>query len=781
MDIKWVVRSLGRSRAFSATVIVTLAIGMAVTAGMGTVVRALLHTEPNVSEPARLVVIKPTLDGRILTESALDDEAVAVVVAAAPAGIGPIAGFGFALVSVEAGGRAAVVKGEAVFGPYFDLLGIQPVAGRLLAAADEHEPHLVIGERLWRRWFNGATDTVGRAAVVNGRPFTIVGIVPEGFQGLHGGHVLGNDVWLPRGVMTTLTDSDVSAHTFGRLKLGETRERVDHALRALLVSPGESSRVRGVAAVPFSERFSTSPVAMTSVGVIALLCAALVLLACGGNLVSLFLARTLERQKELSIRLMLGANEGQLRRLLAIEVLILVSAATLVGGLLGTWGTRLLTMVSIPIGTGLAIQVKPLADMYVIAVLAASAAAVALVLIAVVSRRLSHMESIFHHAVNPRRRLFVMSVQTVSSAAILTVAVLLLQGAIEQVSSTMSPEADRTLVGWLDHRVQGTTRDRVPVINAAILEAAGSLPGLDGFAMSSDVPGERRGRPQRVRLDNGREGTGMAFGVSAGFFSAFGYAVQRGQTGVLSATANTVVINDAAATEWFGEAEPVGQRLALMDAGAADAVTVAAVVTRAAGPGGQRPEIYLPLESDRFGGRIAVSVVTRRSTTEVTDELRATVARAGHSVSLHEVRSLRDELSGVSAQTLQIGGSIAALLAAAVCLVTVVGVSGGVAFAAGRRRRDVAIRLALGAPAPAIYTLFGRDYIARLAGSAVVGTLLGLALTRALSPHVSGVPTAGTPVVLVPVLLCVVCGLACILPIRSLLSRLDVSTAFRPD
>ncbi len=342
LDIRYALRMLRKSPGFMVVVLVTLMLGIGANVVVFGVLNAVLLQPLKVSEPQTLYQLrhKPWMSFRLLTTSypAFEDFRQRNTTFS---GVAAINGYSQAALIW----RNAVLKvhGDEVSGNYFDLLGVQPEAGRFFHAADEHgpgsAPYVVLSDGLWRSAFQTDRGVVGTVVELNNHPFTVVGIAPAGFHGTE--RFVWPDYWIPILNEEQVEGSDylgrrksVAVTVVGRLKPGVTPLEATENLNAVsaelakeypttddglplrLIHPGlygdESEVIRGF---------------FSSVTVLALL----VLGAACANLASLFAARAADRSRELALRAALGSSRWRLARQLLTEALLL----SLLGGAAG--------------------------------------------------------------------------------------------------------------------------------------------------------------------------------------------------------------------------------------------------------------------------------------------------------------------------------------------------------------------------------------------------------------------------------------------------------------
>jgi predicted permease len=356
-DVRVALRSLWKTPGFTVAAIVTLALGLGLTSAVMSVAYALFLRPLPVEDAARLAFVDQTRMDRPVTSGFAfsypdylhyRDHTRAFSELAAHYSTSPM--------SVVTPGGPVSVSGAVVTANYFSVLRLTPRAGRFFSAGEDRvpgrDPVAVLGHDFWRTRFAEDPRVLGSTVRINGTAFTVVGIAPEHFHGIHAGFE-PNAVWIPTAMFDVgyrycdgFSPACALVNLVGRLA-GDTTIDVAQAELAGLQRQLEAANperlkghgvlVRPALGIRIREQATNAPI-------VALLAVAagLVLLAASANVAGLQLARGLRRRKEIAIRLAIGASRGRLIRLLLVESVMLATAGGVAGLLIARWATAVL-------------------------------------------------------------------------------------------------------------------------------------------------------------------------------------------------------------------------------------------------------------------------------------------------------------------------------------------------------------------------------------------------------------------------------------------------------
>jgi predicted permease len=338
-DLRYAIRTLRRTPGFTAAAVLTLALGIGATTALFSVVEGVLLRSLPFPQPERLVQLWQLTDkgGRSQFSGPNYDD-----IAAQSRSFQALAQFAGGLVAVTGGSEPARVGAMEVSGDFFGILGVQPLLGRAFAPEEQQPggvPADLISHGYWQRYLSGAPDFAGKVLRFNDAVYTVVGVLPPSFD-----FPAGTDLWIPRELSGRY--SSRTGHNWrvvGRLEDGvsleQARQEVSAIARRLKVEYGSDTWMEDATVVGLRDQLvgRARPALLVLLGA-----AAFLLLIASANVTNLLLARAAARQRELTLRLALGASRWRVVSQFLAEALALSLAGGAIGVLLATWGVRLL-------------------------------------------------------------------------------------------------------------------------------------------------------------------------------------------------------------------------------------------------------------------------------------------------------------------------------------------------------------------------------------------------------------------------------------------------------
>jgi predicted permease len=805
-DVRLAARSWRRSPGLAAAAVVTLGLALgANTALFGLFDAVLLRPLPGVGHAGRLVnVHRRMADGTSFLGFSHPDYLDLRQRTRALDGLAAFNGRGASLGDGQ--GAPELVGIQLVSGNYFAVLGVRPLQGRVLSDADDGAPGAspvaVISHALWQRRFGGDPSVVGRTVRLNGYPFTVVGVGPEGFSG----HFIGFpfEVWVPLAMAARAApgedlgwrDSDW-LELVGRLAPGRTLAQAQADLAAAMATlaaehpdrhKGATADVRRTTGVDDSLRSAVVSfvAALQAVGVVVLVIACV-------NLAGVLLARAAARTREVAVRRALGASRGALVRQLTAETAMLLVAGAAVGITLGGWSADLLHAfqpgLSLPLRIDLGLDRRVLA--FTLVMTAAAGAIFGLVPAWQASGIdvLPALRDGANRGGTPRARLRqVLVVGQVALSTVLLVAAGLFVRTLQR-ARVVDPgfAVEGVSTARLDLSLLARDEAHGRAFYDQLLERLAAEPGTRAASLATWLPLRSLAPPTtaiQAQTDPPLPPAGLNVlytTVTPAYFDTLRIPVVAGrafQATDAPMTQPVVLVNQALARRLWPQADAIGRRIhyATMDrvvVGVVGDTKVRRLTEEAP------PQLYLPL-AQSYSPRMRVLLRTEGDPGLAAAAIRREATALERDLPVIDPAPLRDAIA-FALFPQRMAGAISTALGAIGLGLAMTGLYGLVAWSAGRRTREMGVRLALGATRREVTRLvLGQGLRMSLAGVALgaVGAAALAPALRALLPGVS--PTDPATFACVAALMTAVALLASYLPARRA-GRVDPIGALRHE
>jgi putative ABC transport system permease protein len=810
-DLRYAIRTLLRAPAFTATAALTLALGIGANTVMFSVVDAVLLRPLPFRDPDRLMlIVSLNTHGNVgqIRASALDFADWR----SRSTSFDGMAGYGGTGFIFTGDGEPEQVIGGLVTADFFNVLGVNPLAGRTFASdafTPGHDQEIVLGHSLWQRRFAGDRSAIGRTVTANGKPYTIVGVMPPGFDHPNKRYQL----WSPLPFPATADSPPVNRNShylqvISRLKPGVPQERAQAEMstiaRALAAQYPDSDESLDARVLPLGEQ--TVKGVRTALLVLLGAVGFVVLIACT-NVTSLLLARATGRQREVAIRAALGAGRFRLIRQFLTETIVLYALGAAGALVLAAWGLELLVSVSagdIPRLSSASIDTRVLGVTLLVSLVTAIVFGLAPAFQAARSDVSDALKTGGRTTGPGDGR------QTLRAALVvaeLALSVVLLVGAGLAMRSfvrlvTVDPGFrvdDQLTFAVVMQRARYPDAQHMTAFAQRLIDQLAASPGVQHVGATTHLPfsGQNMENSFGVEGLNTPPGAeqpiaGMR-GVTADYFTALGVPLRAGRVFTAADRRDSppvAIVNAGFARRYWPGQSAVGKRLKEGSASSPEPWrTVVGVVAdiRHNGPGEDaRPEVDLPyaqLDPDLMttwfrGAAFVVSGALPSSA--LAPAVRAQVHAIDPAMPLNEVQAMTALASDAVAQPRFRTALLGAFAALALALATV-GVFGVLSYFVTQRTQEIGIRIALGAqPADVVRMVVSRGIGLAAAGIAI-GLLAAIPLTRSMQTLLFEVQPTDVPTfVVVGVVLTVVSAAASYLPARRA-TRVDPITALRME
>jgi predicted permease len=822
-DLRYAWRMTWRRPGFTAVAVLTLALGIGANSAIFSLVDVVLLRTLPVERPERLVLIEQdmTLGGtqnvsRPMFEQLREEHAVFSGVFAAQDGLSVLrVGSAAAADAADAVPKRVLnidASVQAVSGEYFQVLGAPALMGRTLTPADDRTPGAhpvaVVSHAFWTRRLTADPGIVGRTITLARHPFTIVGVTPPGFFGEAVGRA--PDIWVPMMMHPALNpgpsllgDARVGwLQAIGRLQPGVTPRQAEAALAlrldrlkadpaALDGMPRHIGKLRvadgSQGLTRLREQFSLP------LRILAAVVGIVLLIACA-NVATLLLARASARQREIAIRLAIGAGRRRLVRQLLTESLLLAALGGSLGLMLSWWGSRVLLVMGGAEGQPIDIDVAPDARLLMFTALVSLGAVILFGLAPALSASRMDVSAGLKQTPGTHSRFRLSPILVVAQVALslllITGAALFLQTVHNLRTRDLGFDAESLVQVRTHPEASGYASEQLPGVARRVVERLRAAPGVravsvghSGFATGTSetcciaIPG-------RVFASDRERGVRM-IGVGPGYFATVGQRLRLGRdfapndasTDALNPKA--AIVNEAFVRRFLGEGNPIGKHFGWGNPPKVRyGIEVVGVVNDAIYDGvrgEKKPLIYFPSETGRLyvvraaGAPGALAGLLRREIKSVDPKLVViAISPIAQEVDRALVREkLLAKLSGFF-------GILATGLAA-------IGLYGLMAYTVTNRTRDIGIRMALGAPRARVLRTEIWSALRLVAIGIVLGIPAALATGRLIAAQLFGVaPSDPATIAAAASLLTLVGAIAAFGPARRA-SRVDPQLALRGD
>ena len=662
--------------------------------------------------------------------------------------------------TISIGERAERVAGSVVSSNYFDALEIHPILGRGFESDEDWgrngHPVTVISYWLWKERLHSDPDIIGKKQLLNGVPHTIVGVAPPGFYGTFVGYPM--QFWVPVSMQEKFTGGSYQLEDrgetwiegFARLKPGVSIEQAQSELstvaKRLENEYAETNRGRGVKIFPlWKTPFNQAGALAPTLG-ISLVAVFFVLLIACANVSSLLLVRSLARQHEMTVRLAIGCRRGRLLRQLLTEGLIL-SVLSSVSGLVVAYFCRNLLVIFFPLSSVIATNLSGQMDWRVLAFSAGVCLVSTLIFALVPALQTTNLDiagalkaesgTSSGSRAKSRLRSTMVLVQVSLSFILLVGGALLMQSLQRLRTADPGFSADRVVATGFDLVGAGYDPQRSKLFRQELLERAQAMPGVESAVWEKSRPFSYVGYLSAPIVVAGYEPRSdeqprVEYNpVGPGYFATMGIPILSGREFTRSDNETTypaVIVNQLMVQKYWHGVDPVGKRVQL---GGQSMLVVGVAKDSKYSSFVEFPQPFLYVCAGQVPLVNADLVIrTSQSSGTVSSELLREVRSLDSGLGMGEVVPMREHMNRTALASQQIVVALLTIFAAMALSLAAVGLYGVMSYSVSQSKREIGLRMALGAGASHLFRVVMSHGLALSFGGIVLGSISAFALTR---------------------------------------------------
>ncbi|MEZ5318985.1 MAG: ABC transporter permease [Vicinamibacterales bacterium] len=756
-DLRYGARTLVSRPGFAAVAVLLLGLGIGANATVfAWVQNFLLRPLPGATHVSDVVVLHGTTKTR--RDISMSYPNFADLAARRPDGVLDLAAERFTAVNVRTSGDPERAWAEIVTGEFFELMGVQPAEGRVLSPDDDRTPGghpvTVLSYRYWQRRFQADPAVIGSTLSINGHPYTVVGVSAPDFRG--GMPAMSTDVFVPMMMQASLTPGNRLVErgnawltVYARLAPGTGIPTAQAGLSAVAAQLAaefpDVNTDRGIAVYPLSGDPQSATGIFGPVFMVLGAVVGIVLLIVCANLASLLIVRGASRQREIAVRLALGASRARIIRQLLAENVLLAIAGAAAGVVFAVWASRLFRgfVPPSPLPIDATVQLSSWLPLFSLGLALAATIVFGLLPALQASRpglvpALRESRGTTGGRRRTRLRNLLVASQVALSALLLVGAALFARTLANAERFDVGFDLDRGLLASVDLLPAGYDQPRGLDLLARLIAEVERIPGVESAAIARDLPlklgggSDTSGRIEGYEPARGEEITLFYDRVSPGFFRTLGVPLRDGR--VFTARddgtgEHAVVINETMAKRYWPDGKAVGGRVWLGEW--ATVIGVVGDLTYTTPGAAPVAFMYLPL-AEYYRPDVTLIVRTKGDPDGIVRPVRQALAGLDPDVPLFDVRTMaqhRDMVLFIP----RIVATLLGALGAAAMVLAAVGLYGLLAFSVSQRTPEIGIRLALGAQRGQVYRLV----VGQGLWLAASGVAIGLGLAALLLPLAS--------------------------------------------
>jgi predicted permease len=824
-DLAYSLRRLAKHPAVTAIAVLSIGLGIGANATIFSVVSRFFLRPAPVGNPSTLLALYTNVGGGPFSQPLYNDlcQQTRSFSGIAAYDLSPLS------VSIGGGGEPETIYGQAVGTNFFDVTQVFMMRGRGFASREYNEPVVILSAQLWKRRFGGDPAILGKPVLLSGRVFTVVGIAPPGFSGIE--QLMHLQFWVPLGALDQLSVTHHSAtdrdnpwlSVVGRLRPGVKRAQVAAELKTLgqrlaLSYPQSDDRSNELIFSAVGELIGQSKVLITLLLALLSMVVLLVLAIAGANVTNLLFVQAAGRQREMAVRLALGATRGRLRRQMLMESLLLGLGGGLLGVTLSLWAVDALSSFQFPtrfpVDFNIRMDWRVLLYSFVLSILgglllgAAPAWAAARPQLA---NALKGEDALARPGRRWSLRNLLVVAQISMTVILLSMTGLFLRSLQSAANIDIGFRPKGLLMLSVDPGEQGYTATRTAAFLDQLRERAAALPGVTGAAFTDVAPLTAAGGAMLFHIAgrpaSERHGA-TAYMATPGYFDTLGMPLIAGHDFDKEAATGeqTILVNRAFAEKYFKGESPLGQHLV------SDGLVPSRQVV-----GGSETHLRQHLFSDSDSYRI-IGIASNFKGHEIGEAIPPTIFRSlaqtvatapsgyGYTLLVHttgdasalgqslrrQVHALDPAMAVYSEETMEehvrsayVLPRLAAIIFG-VCggiglVLAVVGIYGVMSYSVSRRTHEIGIRMAMGAKPGTVERLVLRQGLALTLIAMALGWPAAWMLAKLAASFLYGIqPHDAVTFAVVPPLLIAIALIACWIPARRAAS-IDPMQALRTE
>jgi predicted permease len=774
-DVRYSVRTLRKSPGFTLVAILSLALGIGMSTAMFSLFNEVFLKDLTARDPSRLLRIEAGRPGQMSYPNYRDLQENGI--------FDGLAAYTLSQESWSAGNAPRTVRSHLVTNNFFDVLGVQAARGRTFPAAEagpEQTPQLVVlTHQFWQRRLGGEPDIIGRDLTLNGRPFTVTGILPEKYRSVA---EFGEapELYLPVSevLVPGLHDRHQSLFVvIGRLPTGLTARQAEAALTAaakrLEQAHPQQNKDFGQAAAHAMSGIAKLKKYDAEVWVLAGLLffvVTLVFVIACANVASMLLARGVSRRREIAMRLALGAGRRRLVQQLLVETMVLALLASCVALLFNLWLNMVLNRIQIP-NSEMTFQFEPDFRLLLYALSLAIVTALLCGLVPALQSTRSRLvpalkdeaQEFGHRRFTLRN--FVVAGQVAVSVVLLVTAGLFFRSLLEIGGARPGFDVDHTLVLNVNLVRGQHPGEQEKLFFEQAMDRLEGVPGAQSASCAGVVPLSFAASGDRLWLEGQEDGPGVATYlnvVGRRYFETLRIPVLRGRefgAGDRENVAGVAIVNEAFIRRYSHtagpDAEPLGKRLIQgegLDRRSLEIVGVVADSKYFSLGEAPEPQVYLSYLQPQQVRRVrSLLLRTAGSPAAALAPAKRAIADLDPSAEV-QVQTMSDHVSRAFWPS-RIGALVLGSLGGLGLLLAMVGLYGVMSYAVSRRTSEIGVRMALGASRGLVLWMVLKDGLILLGVGAVIGLAIAALATGPLAMFLASTVSPTDPATLISVLL----------------------------